>query len=318
LTEPAPRVAQLTGDIACVACGYDLRGLGPRGRCPECGLEIALSYAARVTPAALVDPAWRRHVIEGSVVALAAFFLLFVASLMPTGSYESMDWVNSVTARGFGVVATLSLLAWAMQWYSTLKLGLITASGQEVSRGGTILKWLLSGLASLYLVLPGVALMSDGGSPLAFSARLLRFALDFAGPVAGMLFYLQIASDFRRLGGTGPAAQARMFAFLMPVALGAVASPRGTPWGPLGLFITLPSFQHGRPSMLAYVMRAFASGKFSNMMWVSLPAAVPLCGTYLLVRLLVMTVRAKPAVPAGAADTTPAASGGRNAANSSP
>ncbi len=39
------RAACLAEDIPCIQCEYNLRGLMPGGRCPECGGEIALSLA---------------------------------------------------------------------------------------------------------------------------------------------------------------------------------------------------------------------------------------------------------------------------------
>jgi len=43
-------VVELTGDLPCVRCRYNLRGLSIRGRCPECGTPV------RVTLLAVVDP----------------------------------------------------------------------------------------------------------------------------------------------------------------------------------------------------------------------------------------------------------------------
>lgn len=41
---------ELTGDLRCVRCGYNLRGLSVRDECPECGVAV------RATILALVDP----------------------------------------------------------------------------------------------------------------------------------------------------------------------------------------------------------------------------------------------------------------------
>ncbi len=48
---PAANVAwSLAGELPCIGCRYDLRGLSIRGRCPECGIAI------RATILAVVDP----------------------------------------------------------------------------------------------------------------------------------------------------------------------------------------------------------------------------------------------------------------------
>jgi acyl carrier protein len=36
----------IAGDVACLACGYNLRGLPPFGNCPECGTPAA--YEAQI------------------------------------------------------------------------------------------------------------------------------------------------------------------------------------------------------------------------------------------------------------------------------
>ncbi len=41
---------QLTGELICIGCGYNLRGLSIRERCPECGMSI------RATLLGIVDP----------------------------------------------------------------------------------------------------------------------------------------------------------------------------------------------------------------------------------------------------------------------
>ncbi|MEM1424869.1 MAG: hypothetical protein AAGH64_12820, partial [Planctomycetota bacterium] len=45
-----PRDAMLTGELPCVTCGYELRGLSVRDACPECGTGV------RATILAVVDP----------------------------------------------------------------------------------------------------------------------------------------------------------------------------------------------------------------------------------------------------------------------
>ena len=42
--------SELTGDLPCVRCGYNLRGLSIREHCPECDAPV------RATILALVDP----------------------------------------------------------------------------------------------------------------------------------------------------------------------------------------------------------------------------------------------------------------------
>src|SRR5436190_23878239 len=64
---------QLRGDLPCVACGYNLKGLSIRSVCPECGTPV------RATILSVVDP----HAAELTPIrlpALVALGLLFCAA----------------------------------------------------------------------------------------------------------------------------------------------------------------------------------------------------------------------------------------------
>lgn len=45
-----PAEAQVVGDVHCVSCGYNLRGLRARGNCPECGSRVADSLFILTRP----------------------------------------------------------------------------------------------------------------------------------------------------------------------------------------------------------------------------------------------------------------------------
>lgn len=51
LRAAAPSVAsELTGDLPCVRCRYNLRGISIRDKCPECGTPVRATILARVDP----------------------------------------------------------------------------------------------------------------------------------------------------------------------------------------------------------------------------------------------------------------------------
>ncbi|MFO0826987.1 MAG: hypothetical protein U0572_02470 [Phycisphaerales bacterium] len=100
-------------DLPCSRCKYDLRGLHADGRCPECGLELVASIAARVDPDfALLPPLPRPR--------LAGWSLLFVvlgvtvASLAQTLSFGAVavtmlppsDWQASIARMLPGTLVT--------------------------------------------------------------------------------------------------------------------------------------------------------------------------------------------------------------------
>jgi hypothetical protein len=63
-------------ELTCARCGYLLRGLEGIGRCPECGLEIDQSLAARDLSRA--DPRWVTQLAGGAMLLVITFALAIV------------------------------------------------------------------------------------------------------------------------------------------------------------------------------------------------------------------------------------------------
>lgn len=66
-----PDASVITDDLRCSRCGYNLRGLGRSGKCPECGIEI--SHAE--TRLDIADPKWRMARGIGQLYWLAFLML---------------------------------------------------------------------------------------------------------------------------------------------------------------------------------------------------------------------------------------------------
>lgn len=77
LMRPDSIARELTGDLLCAKCGYNLKGLSVRSVCPECGLAIPATLLAKVDPhAAELKPiVWRVPIAIGLVVWAAAGLL---------------------------------------------------------------------------------------------------------------------------------------------------------------------------------------------------------------------------------------------------
>jgi len=90
-------------DVPCHACGYNLRGLSPDGRCPECGraLDETLIAYDRARAAA----AWAREfepaaaVLAGSIKLAVAPFVAFALAAIP----RRQDGPLAVTCALFGM-----------------------------------------------------------------------------------------------------------------------------------------------------------------------------------------------------------------------
>ncbi len=67
--------AALQQDVRCTVCGYNLRGLGVGGSCPECGRAISDSCQGDLLRYA--DPNWVMRMYRGALLVSAAFGLFF-------------------------------------------------------------------------------------------------------------------------------------------------------------------------------------------------------------------------------------------------
>lgn len=77
----APKVAlRIENDVACPACGYNLRGLRMDGRCPECGRPTIDTFARplRAFTGALAEEMVRRP--GGLLVILLAWWIIFCSA----------------------------------------------------------------------------------------------------------------------------------------------------------------------------------------------------------------------------------------------
>lgn len=67
---PGEIARQLTGDLWCIGCGYNLRGLSIRERCPECGVPVRATILGVVDPKAHeLTPLGRPRLVGVGLVA---------------------------------------------------------------------------------------------------------------------------------------------------------------------------------------------------------------------------------------------------------
>jgi hypothetical protein len=124
--------------MACAQCGYNLRGLDPQGRCPECGFLIANSAKSNLLDYA--EPHWLERLAHGTVircwtlavvtlygvldmvlgvsfsVSLASYAVLYVADWQLTAPEPGRGHPQHVTLRyAFRLTMTIFLIATQLQ-----------------------------------------------------------------------------------------------------------------------------------------------------------------------------------------------------------
>ncbi len=96
---------ELTGDLRCARCRYNLRGLSVRGVCPECGTPVAATLLTVIDPQATeLQPVRRPYLISAGMVVWAVGAL----------GAATLAWVVRL-AEAF---SALGPVAWVPGWIS--------------------------------------------------------------------------------------------------------------------------------------------------------------------------------------------------------
>ena len=93
---------ELGGDLLCVGCGYNRRGLSIRGPCPECGMGVRATILAIVDPLAseLRPIRWAGLVASGLVMWAAAAAAGALLAWAPH-FYDLLRVVGAISGRGY-------------------------------------------------------------------------------------------------------------------------------------------------------------------------------------------------------------------------
>lgn len=121
--------------LQCDRCGYDLRGHGPDGRCPECGGSVAESRLLAAIPRRPVwgdsDPRWRRRMLAGA----------WILVLVPLGAViASSGWASGVAVptpfdfKGALMLHDTFAFEFHMYEYVTFCIGVVLLFSNERNR----------------------------------------------------------------------------------------------------------------------------------------------------------------------------------------
>lgn len=115
--QPAPVIArQLTGDLWCIGCGYNLRGLSIREKCPECAMPVRATILGVVDPMAdELAPIRHPGLVGGGLVLWAVGVFVAVAAV--------------ATMRGAEIGRELFGMRWWPGWAPLIGTFGLTVSG---------------------------------------------------------------------------------------------------------------------------------------------------------------------------------------------
>lgn len=183
----------ITTDVLCSRCGYNLRGLARRGKCPECGRALARSLLDR--PEWAGHLAWQRCVRSGLAlvtVGLAWTVMMMLSLPVLAVAAESMSvtawWL---IATGVWIVGPTVVTAIGMWRVGTLEPGGVWDDRSRVIalmlRGLTVLRT-AAWAAVAVLVVP---MRMDAAPPWLMNMSL---ALPGAGLLTGLLIFIELQS----------------------------------------------------------------------------------------------------------------------------
>lgn len=139
-TNAFPVGGSIATDLPCAGCRYNLRGLRPEGRCPECGLEIGQSID-RPPPLGQWPESALGNLIFALVLALVAVVINVAAAMVGPNNTRALPHYRPVVYA--------LIVSWALGWYAIWRLSRSTVS--EDSWAG---RWGLRIAATLYVLTP--------------------------------------------------------------------------------------------------------------------------------------------------------------------
>ena len=115
------RPSVVSGDLLCICCGYNLRGLSVVGRCSECGTPVQRSRRGNLL--AVSDSAWMASITRGEKLIYAAFQLALFNLALSLATTATTSYAPSFYRYSSNlVVPSVSLLAALLLAWGIFKL----------------------------------------------------------------------------------------------------------------------------------------------------------------------------------------------------
>ncbi len=188
-------------DVACARCGYNLRGLDPRGRCPECGTRVDRSVAPPLLER--VDPRWVRRTARGAVlvgVGLGVWVGAVCALAAGALGIAVLLWLGMLAAwrAPVGAMLVLGVAGFGAGTVLVLAGGLLASTGERTLDGvSSVRLWrhgahLALGAWGATIVLGGLALVGAGLWGMAERALLLGVDMYLIACALGAVVVLAV------------------------------------------------------------------------------------------------------------------------------
>lgn len=199
----------LAEDLPCRKCSYNLRGLSPEGRCPECGTAVGLSTLGDLLRYA--DPNWIRTVARGITIIL---WMILASVLLGClgGTLLATEGLQQALSIGLGLVSFYGV--WLMTEPDPSGLGEDpTITARKVIRFA-----LLVGIGAQVLTLATEQLSPPGAVLIVFAVLgVIATLIGLVGEFAKFTYYEYL---LRRVPDPKLAGRARFLKWGFVVCLG--------------------------------------------------------------------------------------------------
>jgi len=221
----SPKIPDLSNtDVACVGCGYNLRGLEPGGKCPECGLDISRSlhgdrlvYSGSAYLAALcrgIRIIFAALIAEVALIALSAavgFAVFGVGASLVSPAIETL--VMGLVLLVDVAVSIVLIFGWWL--FSTPDPSIVSANTGDTARKFVRIAVIISGVTGLLSSLEDVYPVTTASSLAVFSsaAEIVSIVAWIVSFFASMIYIRWLAKripsahvdrDAKRLMWLGP------------------------------------------------------------------------------------------------------------------
>ncbi len=220
-------------DLLCLKCDYNLRGLDPNRRCPECDMAVGRSIHGDMLR--FCDPAWVERLASGMdwirlgvILGLTAFILILALVATTSAPRAAMASVSGLVAGA--VVATIGFILVIGFWKATSPEP-DRPSRQRVLDARVLARYCTEGGLLLALV-GGLCLVPDSQLTVALWLIVVATGAGAIGSVCLLVYAIGIA---RRVPSTALASETRIvvsgiaFTTALPLLVSVLSRVTGGP-----------------------------------------------------------------------------------------